>query len=118
MSAHALSTRDAARLGHIVDACDRVDRYCADGRASLNDDRTYDAVLRCLTVIGEALGAISDETYAQLPSVPPGLPRAQRNLIVHEYWRVDPDVIWATVERAVPALRADAAALSNWRPTT
>ena len=103
--------RDVTRLGHLVDTCDRIARYTAGGRASLNDERTYDAVLRCLTIIGEALGALSDEAYARLGSVPPQLPKAQRNLIVHEYWRIDPDVVWATCERHVPLLRDDAATL-------
>lgn len=103
--------RDVARLGHIAEACDRVVRYTAGGRASLADERTYDAALRCLTIIGEALGALGDDTYARLSSVPPHLPKAQRNLIVHEYWRIDPEVVWATVERHVPALRADVIAL-------
>jgi uncharacterized protein with HEPN domain len=94
-----------------VGACERIDRYCSAGRSSLDDDRTYDAVLRCLTVIGEALAALSDDAYARFSSVPPHLPKAQRNLIVHEYWRVDPEVIWATVERSIPALKADAAAV-------
>jgi uncharacterized protein with HEPN domain len=103
----ALPARDAGRLGHIVEACDRIVRYTAGGRSSLDDERTYDAVLRCLTIIGEALGALSDETYARLGPVPSHLPKAQRNLIVHEYWRVDPDVVWATVQRDVPLLSDD-----------
>lgn len=111
MTGTDLPARDAARLGHIADACDRIVRYTAEGRGSLDDERTYDAVLRCFTVIGEALGAVSDETYAWLGSVPPHLPKAQRNLIVHEYWRLDPDVVWATVERDLPSLRDDARAL-------
>jgi uncharacterized protein with HEPN domain len=101
--------RDLRRLQHVADACERILAYTADGRDSLDDSRTYDAVLHCLTVIGEALGALSDEAYALLPSVPPGLPRAQRNRIVHEYWRVDPEVVWSTIEVALPALSADAA---------
>ncbi|PKQ25274.1 MAG: nucleotidyltransferase [Actinobacteria bacterium HGW-Actinobacteria-4] len=110
MSSHALERRDAARLTHIVGACERIEHYCSTGRSSLDDHRTYDAVLHCLTVIGEALGALSDDAYARLGSVPANIPKAQRNLIVHEYWRVDPEIIWATVERAIPALRVDATA--------
>jgi uncharacterized protein with HEPN domain len=106
-----LPARDAARLGHIAEACDRIVRYTAGGRASLADEQTYDAVLRCLTIIGEALGALGDGTYVRLGSVPPHLPKAQRNLIVHEYWRIDPEVVWATVERHVPALRDDVSTL-------
>ena len=107
MTSADLPGRDLARLRHIAEACNRIARYTAGGRASLADERTYDAVLRCLTIIGEALGALSDETYAQLSSVPPHLPKAQRNLIVHEYWRIAREVVWATVERHVPMLRGD-----------
>jgi uncharacterized protein with HEPN domain len=106
-----LPARDLAQLRQIAEACDRVVRYTAAGCASLADERTYDAVLRGLTIIGEALGALSDHAYARLASVPPHLPKAQRNLIVHEYWRIDPDVVWATVDRHVPALRGDVMAI-------
>ncbi|WP_430866893.1 HepT-like ribonuclease domain-containing protein [Demequina aurantiaca] len=102
-----LSARDLDRLRHIAEASERALRYTSEGRASLDDERTYDAVLRCLTVIGEALAAVSDEAYRRLPSVPPGLPKAQRNLIVHEYWRIKPEVIWATVQQQLPSLIHD-----------
>jgi uncharacterized protein with HEPN domain len=39
------------------------------------------------------------------------LPKAQRNLIVHEYWPIDREVVWATVERHVPLLRDDGRAI-------
>ncbi|WP_062522353.1 HepT-like ribonuclease domain-containing protein [Demequina silvatica] len=103
--------RDAERLRHVIDACDRIDDYVGGSRAALDDPRTSDAVLYCLTIVGEALGALSDATYARLPSVPTAAPKAQRNLIVHEYWRVDRDVIWDTVSHALPRLRADASAV-------
>lgn len=72
---------------------------------------TRDAVLRCLTVIGEALGSLSEETYRRLPSLPPQLPKGQRNILVHEYWRVDTDIVWNTIERDLPPLRAEVESL-------
>jgi len=105
--------RDVGRLRHVAQASERALRYTSEGRASLDDDRTYDAVLHCLTVIGEALAAVSDETYLRLASVPPGLPKTQRNLIVHEYWRIDPEVIWVTVQQQLPALILDVSAVLN-----
>lgn len=107
MTRSTLSARDQQRLRHIADASARALRYTSAGRPSLDDERTYDAVLHCLTVVGEALAAVSDDAYGRLTSVPVGLPKAQRNLIVHEYWRIDPDVIWATVVRHLPPLVAD-----------
>jgi uncharacterized protein with HEPN domain len=95
----------------VLDAIDRIDRYCDAGRSSLDDDKTSDAVLRCLTVVGEALGALGDDTYRRLRSLPPHLPKGRRNILVHEYWRIDLDLVWATIERDLPALRRDIHAL-------
>ena len=103
-----MNCADRRRLLHIVDYIDRIDAYCVGGRASFDDDpRTQDAVLYCLTVIGEALGALTPESYQRLASLPPHLPRDQRNILVHEYWRVDPNIVWATVTQDLPPLRAD-----------
>ena len=98
---------DRRRLLHVTDAVDRIHHYCDAGRSTLDDDKTRDAVLRCLTVIGEALGALTDETYQRLPSLPPHLPRGQRNILVHEYWRIDLDIIWGTIVRDLPPLIGD-----------
>jgi len=103
-----MSTADRRRLAHVVDQIDRIDDYCGEGRAMFDrDTRTQDAVLHCLAVIGEALGALSPETYRRLESLPPSLPKGQRNILVHEYWRVDLDIVWATITTDLPPLRSD-----------
>ena len=99
---------DLRRLNHVLDHIDRIESYTNRGRPDLDEDpRTQDAVLYCLTVIGEALGALTPDTYRLLESLPPHLPKGQRNIIVHEYWRVDPDIVWATIEKDLPRLRDD-----------
>ena len=112
-----MNAADRRRLLHVLDAVSRTHRYCRTGRSSLDDDKTRDAVLRCLTVIGEALGALSNETYRRLPSLPPHLPKGQRNVLVHEYWRIDLDIIWSTIERDLPPLETDIQALLGDRST-
>lgn len=103
-----MNPADHRRLLHVRDYLDRIDAYTAEGRTAFDKDpRTQDAVLYCLTVIGEALGALSPESYALLESLPAHLPRGQRNVLVHEYWRVDLDIIWSTVVQDLPPLRAD-----------
>ena len=87
---------------------ERIERYTSTGRAAFErDQRTEDAVLHCLTVIGEAAGALTQSAYEELPSLPPRLPRGQRNIIVHEYWRVDLNIVWATLTQDLPRLRTD-----------
>ncbi len=102
-----MNSADRRRLLHVVDYIHRIDAYCVGDRASFDDDpRTQDAVLYCLTVIGEALGALTPGSYQLLASLPQHLPKG-RNILVHEYWRVDPDIVWATVSQDLSPLRAD-----------
>lgn len=103
-----MNSADRRRLLHVIDYIDRIDSYCVGGRTSFDDDpRTQDAVLYGLTVIGEALGALTPESYQLLASLPPHLPKDERNILVHQYWRVDSDIVWATVTQDLPPLWAD-----------
>ena len=96
----------------MLEYIDRAFEYTAIGRDEFDADRrTQDAVVRCLTVIGEAAGVLSPATYEQIGSLPPHLPRGQRNLLVHEHWKIDLDTVWTTVERDLAAVRADIEAL-------
>ncbi len=100
-----MNAQDRTRLEHILDQIDRISRYTSGGRGTYqSDDRTQDAVARCITVIAEASAALSAETRALLESLPPTSVRGQRNLLVHEYWRIDHDLVWATVESDLPPL--------------
>ncbi len=66
-----MNSADRRRLLHVVDSIDRIDTYCVGGRASFNEDpRTQDAVLYCITVIGEALVALTPGSYQLLASLP------------------------------------------------
>ena len=103
-----MTEADQLRLEHILEQIDRIERYTASGRAEFDgNEMMQDAVVRCLSVIGEAAGALTDETAASLPSLPPHVPRGMRNRLVHEYWRVDRDIVWATITSDLPELRTD-----------
>jgi uncharacterized protein with HEPN domain len=111
-----VSNPDRRRLQHIVDQIDKISRYTAEGRSAFDEDeKTQDAVIRCLSVIGEAAGALTETTYRMIPALPPQLPKSQRNLLIQVYWRVDLDIVWATIEQNLPALRADIVAVLGER---
>jgi uncharacterized protein with HEPN domain len=99
---------DRIRLEHILDQIGRIERYTAAGRTEFEaNEMMQDAVVRCLSVIGEAAGALGEETVSLLPTLPPHVPRGMRNRLVHEYWRVDRNIVWATVTSDLPSLRTD-----------
>ena len=92
-------------LSDIREALDRILGYTASGReAFLSDLMTQDAVVRNLEVIGEA-------TRASHPEVPWRDMSDMRNKVIHDYFRVDVEVVWDVVQNDLPALRAQIDAL-------
>jgi uncharacterized protein with HEPN domain len=62
------------------------------------------ALMRLLTVIGEAATRISDQTKATHPEVPWQPMIAFRNRLVHGYFDIDLDRIWDAIVNSVPEL--------------
>jgi uncharacterized protein with HEPN domain len=96
------------RVEDILDAIAKIERYL-DGltfEQFQSDEKTIDAVVRNLEVIGEAvrhLMASSDE----LPHAIPWADIAgMRNILIHEYFGVDLTIVWATVTVDLPTLRS------------
>lgn len=70
----------------------------------------YDALLRNLAVIGEAVRSLPAETRKTMPEVPWAAIAGLRNIVVHEYFRVNPDVVLDIVDNQ---LRGLASAIRN-----
>lgn len=60
------------------------------------DDLVREAVIRQITIIGEAARHISAETRQLLPQLPFSEMAAMRNVVVHVYWGVNLDIVWFT----------------------
>jgi len=97
------------RVEDILEATDRIERYVADltFEQFQGDQKTIDAVIRNLEVIGEAVRHLC----ADDERLPPGVPwtdiAAMRNILIHEYFGVDLRIIWQTIEADLPALRRE-----------
>jgi len=70
----------------------------------MNDEILQDAVIRQLSVIGEAVGQLSDEVREESPSVPWTDIYGMRNKLVHDYFGVDLEAVWDTVQQDLPSL--------------
>jgi uncharacterized protein with HEPN domain len=73
----------------------------------LADRRTQQAVVMSLIIVGEAATKAMDG-YAEFvlahPEVPWRSMRGMRNRIAHRYFDINLDVVWDTVQTALPAL--------------
>lgn len=70
----------------------------------LDDPKTIRAVAFELTTIGEAVRAIPQEIREKYPDIPWEKIQGIRNILVHEYYRLDEEVIWKTVKDDLPRL--------------
>jgi uncharacterized protein with HEPN domain len=87
---------------HALDALAIANRI---GRESFLSDRTMQhAVIRCLTVVGEAANRVSSDTRDALPEIAWGEAVGLRNVLVHEYERIDLPRVWTIVETDLPPL--------------
>jgi uncharacterized protein with HEPN domain len=88
-----------------VDACRFVDGLSKE--TFLIDKRTQQAVIMSLLIIGEVATRVMDgypefaETHAEVPwrSM-----RGMRNRIAHGYFDINLDMVWETVQTALPEL--------------
>jgi len=70
-----------------------------------NREKTL-AVVKLLEIIGEAVKKIPDERRKQYPDIPWKSVAGMKDMLVHEYWRVDIAVTWTTVHHFLPSLEA------------
>jgi len=68
------------------------------------DNKTYSAVLMKLAIIGEAASHFPDDIRLKNPQIDWRTIVAMRNFLIHEYFEVDPKVVWKTINEDVPAL--------------
>ncbi len=96
-------------LDHIhqaaTDACDFVEGLAKED--FLEDKRTQQAVIMSLIIIGEAVAKVMDG-YGDFTQAHPQMPwrnmRGMRNRIAHGYFDINLDVVWETVQTALPEL--------------
>lgn len=95
-------------LRHIVEAIDKIDS-CLAGfdfeKFSLND-LIFDAVIRELEIIGEAANKVEVKFQDSHPEIPWRKMIAIRNLLIHEYFGVNPKIVWETCQTDLKELKA------------
>lgn len=98
--------RDEERLADILAAIDKIERFTREGRSAFDEDeRTQVWVLYHIQLIGEAARALSEDLRSHHPEVPWTAIIGMRHILVHDYFGIDQNEVWAAVERDLPELR-------------
>lgn len=96
-------------LDHMIEAAQQACSY-AEGLCKtdfLADKRTQQAVILNLVIIGEAATNLLKDYgkfLDQHPDVPWRSMKGMRNRIAHGYFDIDLDIVWETVQKALPQL--------------
>lgn len=69
-----------------------------------DDPKTLKAVALDIVIIGEAAGRIPDDIAEDHSEIAWSLMRGMRNRLVHDYFGMDPQILWDTIQNDLPPL--------------
>lgn len=97
---------DALYLRNIKEAIEAIQDYTKE--VSFDDFRVdrmrYSAVIREFEIIGEAVGKLEDRVKERYPEIAWQDIKDFRNLLIHEYFGVDLEIVWTVIQNDLPQL--------------
>lgn len=94
------------RIEDILESIEKIQRYTKGMSFEdfVTNELVFDAVVRNISIIGEASNYIPASIQEQYPDVPWGEMRGIRNVLVHEYFGVSDTILWHTINYNLPPL--------------
>jgi len=94
-------------LEHIQECIDLIENY-SDGIAEaefMKSVSLQDMIIRRIEIIGEAVKNLPDELKKEHPEIPWRDIAGLRDIVVHQYFGLDLELIWDVVEKDIPDLK-------------
>jgi len=100
-------------LEDIKESIRKIERYTRGiGFAEFSrDEKLIDAVVRNLSIIGEAVVNMPKEIKTKNPDVAWKEIKGMRNKVVHEYFGIDEEILWKTIQEDLPIFKKQIAKL-------
>ncbi|MEN0003019.1 MAG: HepT-like ribonuclease domain-containing protein [Bacteroidota bacterium] len=100
---------DVERLGHVLKAINKILNYTeAKGFEDfLTNEMMQDAVIKNYEVIGEAIYHISKQLKEKYTHIEWKKIEGLRHVLVHDYYKVSPEILWQTKELYLEDLQVD-----------
>lgn len=105
---------DRERLSDIQEAIARIEKHAQKGRSAFeNEELLQTWVVHHLQIIGEASRGLTSEFRACHPEIPWSKIVGMRNILVHDYFGIDVEIVWSVVEKELPILQGQIEAISK-----
>ncbi|MEN9447378.1 MAG: hypothetical protein RJA25_668 [Bacteroidota bacterium] len=94
-------------LEHMLQAIYKIEAYTKDVLYIdfVKNEEKQDAVIRKIEIIGEASKKISKEFKIEYSTIPWRAIAGMRDKLIHDYFEIDYETIWETVQTDIPPLK-------------
>ncbi len=98
---------DSVFLKHILESIEWIEKDIQGltEEEFLKNVPIQDAVFRRLEIIGEAVGNLSDDFKEEHSDISWNKAMATRNILIHNYFGVDLNIVWDTVTQSLPEFK-------------
>ena len=103
---------DRERLLDITEAIRQIEKYAARGKAVFEQDELIQNwIVSRLQIIGEAARALTPDFRERHSEISWKDIIGMRNILVHDYFGIDTEIVWSVVEEALPTFKSRIAAI-------
>ena len=94
-------------LQHILESIKEIENYTKgiSNDKFLKNKQLQDALVRRLEIIGEAVRNLPNDFRNDYSEIPWSEMAGMRDILIHEYFGVDLNLVWKTIKEDIPNLK-------------
>ncbi len=94
-------------LVDVLESIEKIENYTSEisFEEFIKDEKTKDAVVRNIEIIGEAVKHIPEEIKEKYNQIPWKKITGMRNRLIHGYFVVDYTIVWEIIKNELPDLK-------------